>query len=152
MRFAALVVILAACGHKPPAPAPAPGPVDQTVHGLGVCAYVYQEVMISTGGEGDAYGAFEDGKAADEKGQYLDAAHKFLDCAAKYAAATTDNAAYNAHVCYYDAIYAYVRAGAFAREGKAALTAAAAKDSKNASYIEIEVKKAPPDCTPDEDR
>lgn len=153
MRFAALVVIAAACGHKPPAPAaPPPTGSDQMVQGHGTCAYIYQEALISTGGEGDAYDTFEKAKAADEKGDYLGAAHGFLDCAHAYAAKSTDNAPYNAHVCYYDAIYAYVRAGAFAREGKAALEDAAAKDSKNASYIKAQLVEAPTDCTPDEDR
>lgn len=133
---------LVACGHAAPAPAPAPappgppgppGPDDEVV-----CARYGYQVLLSAADDVTVF-AQRDYDAAIAAKDDRAAAQHFLDCARRFALVPGDDGLYQAHVCYYDAIYAFANANALDHGGRDAMLAAAAADPRNADYIKTEL-------------
>jgi hypothetical protein len=165
MRVWAAMVMLVGCGHAAPNAAPVAEPAPAEVV-LGSCApYSYQLLITESHHEYDgapmvtavddaqaiAQHDYDAAVAADQAHQPREAARHFLDCAHRFVAVSdgdpmAPSALGEARICYYDAIYAFANAGAFEREGRAALEQAAAADPRNAAYIRGELARPPIDC------
>lgn len=124
---------LVACGPiAKPAPA-APAAPDEVL-----CARYGYQVLLTADDDATVV-AQRDYAAATEAKDDRVAAQHFLDCARRFALVPAGDGVYNAHVCYYDAIYAFANGNALDHGGRDAMRAAAAADPRNADYIETEL-------------
>lgn len=161
------LVLVAACGAaaKPkPAPAPSPEPAPAPEPEEVLCAKYGMGMIGMTAHSGgptpvdDAFTIAHDdidkAIAASDAGDDRAAARHYIDCGHRFAAVQAegddDMAFRSAEVCYQNAMWSFANANALAREGKAALEAAAVADPREAKYIRDLIANAPDDCAPSE--